>query len=118
MRFHKFLFLVLFLALATGFGFSRGLIAAAQSGSAAGSSSGASSPLTDAMTAELNRAMTSLSKAGTANQQPPYYIGYDAHDVTRLSIVAQQGAILSSCLLYTSWGQLSELSREKPITYG
>lgn len=48
------------------------------------------------MTAELNRAMTSLSKAGTANQQPPYYIGYDAHDVTRLSIVAQQGAILSS----------------------
>jgi predicted Zn-dependent protease len=93
MRWHKFLFLVLFLALATGFGFSRGLVAAAQSSAAAGS---ATSPLMDAMTAELNRAMTSLSKTEQANQQPPYYIGYDAHDVTRLSIVAQQGAILSS----------------------
>jgi len=96
MRRHIFLFLAVGLVLATGFGFSRGLVVAAQSGSAAGTSSGASSPLMDAMTAELNRAMTSLSKAGTANQQPPYYIGYDAHDVTRLSIVAQQGAILSS----------------------
>ena len=50
----------------------------------------------DAMTAELDRAMTSLSKAAQPNQQPPYYIGYDAHDLTRLNILAQQGAIVSS----------------------
>ncbi|MGA2673563.1 MAG: metallopeptidase TldD-related protein [Terracidiphilus sp.] len=66
--------------------------AAAQSAPASTSAS----PLLDAMTAELSRAMTSLSKAVQPNQQPPYYIGYDAHDATRLNIVAQQGAILSS----------------------
>ena len=54
----------------------------------------ASSALMDAMTAELHRAMGALGKPSDASQQPAYFISYDAHDVTRLSIVAQQGAIL------------------------
>jgi TldD protein len=50
----------------------------------------------DAMTAELDRAMISIGKGAQPNQQPPYYMDYDAHDLTRLNIVAQQGAVLSS----------------------
>lgn len=40
--------------------------------------------------------MKLLGKDGQSNQPPPYFISYDAHDATGLSIVAQQGAILAS----------------------
>ena len=54
------------------------------------------SPLIDIMAAELDRGMKSLGKQGQSNQPPPYFISYDAHDVSGLSILAQQGAILAS----------------------
>jgi predicted Zn-dependent protease len=53
-------------------------------------------PLLDTMTAELDRAMKSLGKSGQSNQPPPYFISYDAHNTSGLSILAQQGAILTS----------------------
>ena len=56
----------------------------------------AATPLLDIMAAELDRAMKSLGKGEQSNQPPPYFISYDAHDVTGLSILAQQGAILHS----------------------
>jgi len=56
----------------------------------------APSPLLDAMGAELDRAMTSLSKNAQPDQPAPYYISYNAHDVTKINIVAQYGAILNS----------------------
>jgi predicted Zn-dependent protease len=86
----------LFLVLALCFLFPKAFVVAAQSTPVTAPASSAPSPLMDAMTAELDRAMTSLSKAAQPNQQPPYYIGYDAHDLTRLNILAQQGAIVSS----------------------
>lgn len=52
--------------------------------------------LADTMAAELNRAMATLGKPSQAGQEPAYFISYDAHDVTRLAIVAQQGAIIST----------------------
>jgi predicted Zn-dependent protease len=82
--------------LALCFLFPKAFVVAAQSTPVTAPASSAPSPLMDAMTAELDRAMTSLSKAAQPNQQPPYYIGYDAHDLTRLNILAQQGAIVSS----------------------
>jgi TldD protein len=84
------------LSLCLCFPFFQCVVAAAQSATAKAPASTASSPLMDAMTTELERAMMSLSKTAQPNQQPPYYIGYDAHAVSRLNIVAQQGAILSS----------------------
>ena len=92
MRSCKSLFLAFLLCIPLG----ETPVAAAQSAKSTPPASSAPSPLMDAMTAELDRAMTSLSKAVQPNQQPPYYIGYDAHEQTRLSVVAQQGAILSS----------------------
>ncbi len=63
-----------------------------------GDPSGAASvpPLVDVMAAELDRAMKSLGKDGKPNQPAPYFISYDAHDVTGLNVLAQQGAILTS----------------------
>jgi len=84
------------LSLCLCFPFFQCVVAAAQSGTAKAPAYAATSPLMDAMTTELDRAVTSLSKAAQPNQQPPYYIGYDTHDVSRLNIVAQQGAILLS----------------------
>lgn len=93
MSFRQSLFYAFILCLP----FSQDSLAAGQSTAASkGAASTGSSPLMDSMAAELDRAMTSLGKGAQPNQQPPYYISYDAHDVTRLSILAQQGAILSS----------------------
>jgi predicted Zn-dependent protease len=77
------------------FPFSQSPVATAELAAANAPASIAPSVLMDAMSAELDRAMTSLSKAAQPNQQPPYYIGYDTHDLTNLSIVAEHGAILS-----------------------
>jgi TldD protein len=51
--------------------------------------------LMDAMSGELHRAMTDLA-AQKEGQQPPYYLSYSAHDQYSLSIMAQQGALISS----------------------
>lgn len=53
-------------------------------------------PLLDAMSSELGRAMTALSKASAPDQPHAYYIGYDAHDLTGVAITAEEGALLSS----------------------
>jgi len=86
----------LFFALAFFFLFPQGSAAVTKPDSTAAPALPSPAPLLDAMTEELKRAMASLGNAGQPNQQPPYYIGYDAHDLTKLSIVAQHGAILSS----------------------
>jgi predicted Zn-dependent protease len=54
--------------------------------------------LLDAMSAELNRAYTSLGKPAAAGdkQIPPYFISYDAYDANYVSIRAQYGALTES----------------------
>jgi predicted Zn-dependent protease len=52
--------------------------------------------LLDAMTTELNRAFTSLSKQGDARQLPPYFLSYAVGDASFVSIRAQYGALVSS----------------------
>lgn len=56
-------------------------------------------PLLDAMTAELNRAMSSLAKPGKADaekQPPPYFMSYSVADAESVSIRAQFGALVDS----------------------
>lgn len=69
---------------------------AAQATAAKPSPNAAAPPLLDAMTSELDRAMTALTKSAQPSQPAPYYISYDARALSQLTIVAQQGAILSS----------------------
>ncbi|GGH02065.1 metallopeptidase TldD-related protein [Silvibacterium dinghuense] len=57
------------------------------------------SPLLNAMSTELHRAVTSLGapsagKADDDSQPAPYFVSYDAHDLSTVSITAQQGALL------------------------
>lgn len=55
-----------------------------------------SSPvLLDALTAELQRASSSLGKGG-AEQQPPYFLSYSVSDLHSVSMTAQFGALVSS----------------------
>jgi TldD protein len=55
-------------------------------------------PLLDVMTAELNRAMSTLGKAAKASdkQVPPYFLSYSVTDATSVAIRAQYGALISS----------------------
>jgi predicted Zn-dependent protease len=53
-------------------------------------------PLMEAMTTEMNRALAALQKSAQENQPAPYFLSYLAHDVQRLEIVAEHGAILRS----------------------
>ena len=60
-----------------------------------------SSVLLDAMTGELQRAFTSLGKAGPSQkdadkQLPPYFLSYSVADATSVSIRAQYGALADS----------------------
>lgn len=57
---------------------------------------GSSSVLMTTMATELNRAMSSLGKGAAASEHPPYFISYDAHDVSSFSVLAEQGAIMNS----------------------
>jgi predicted Zn-dependent protease len=57
--------------------------------------------LLDAMTAELNRAFTSLGRQAAAKtdadkQQPPYFLSYSVSDATSVSMRAQFGALVDS----------------------
>ena len=57
--------------------------------------------LLDAMTAELNRAFTSLGKqapgkADSGKQLPPYFVSYTVSDASSISIRAQFGAVVDS----------------------
>jgi TldD protein len=55
--------------------------------------------LLDAMTAELHRAVTSLGKPTTADDQkqlPPYFLSYSVSDATYAGIRAQYGAVVDS----------------------
>ena len=52
--------------------------------------------LLDAMTAELQRAFTSLGKQGDAKQLPPYFLSYAVSDASFVSIRAQFGALVDS----------------------
>ena len=52
--------------------------------------------LLDAMTAELQRAFTSLGKQGDAKQLPPYFLSYAVSDSSFVSIRAQFGALVDS----------------------
>lgn len=53
------------------------------------------SVLLDAMTSELQRAVSNLGK-GTETQQPPYFLSYSVDDVHTVSITAQFGALVAS----------------------
>jgi TldD protein len=56
--------------------------------------------LLDTMSAELNRAMSSLGKQGSPNkndkQVPPYFLSYSVADANAVSIRAQYGALVDS----------------------
>jgi predicted Zn-dependent protease len=52
--------------------------------------------LLDVMTAELNRAFTSLGKQGDAKQLPPYFLSYSVSDASVAMVQAQYGALVSS----------------------
>ena len=52
-------------------------------------------PLLDTMTAELNRAMSSLGKQSD-KQIPPYFLSYSVNDAEGISIRAQYGALVAS----------------------
>jgi predicted Zn-dependent protease len=61
--------------------------------------SGAAPLLLDAMTTELNRAFTALSKpaaAGADKQLPPYFLSYSVSDASYVTIRAQYGALVDS----------------------
>ena len=58
--------------------------------------SAATSVLLDAMTAELNRAFTSLGKQDGTKQLPPYFLSYTVSDASAVTIGAQYGALVSS----------------------
>jgi len=62
---------------------------------AAGAQQQAAPPLLDAMTAELNRAFTSLGKQGDAKQLPPYFLSYAVSDASAVIISAQYGALVN-----------------------
>jgi TldD protein len=51
-------------------------------------------PILDAMSAELTRATNNLGKDAKDDQQPPYYLSYATHDVSTISLTAQQGALI------------------------
>ncbi len=57
-------------------------------------------PVLDAMTAELNRAFTSLGKKGDGQgddkQLPPYFLSYSVSDASFVSIRAEYGALMES----------------------
>jgi TldD protein len=53
-----------------------------------------SPPVLDAMSAELTRATNSLGKDAKDDQQTPYYLSYATHDVSTISLTAQQGALI------------------------
>jgi predicted Zn-dependent protease len=63
---------------------------------AAGAQKQAAPPLLDAMTAELNRAFTSLGKQGDAKQLPPYFLSYAVSDASAVTIGAQYGALVNN----------------------
>jgi predicted Zn-dependent protease len=63
---------------------------------AAGAQKQAAPPLLDAMTAELNRAFTSLGKQGDAKQLPPYFLSYAVSDASVVAIGAQYGALVNN----------------------
>ena len=52
-------------------------------------------PLLDTMTAELNRAMSSLGKQSD-KQIPPYFLSYSVSDASYVGIRAQYGALVES----------------------
>jgi predicted Zn-dependent protease len=52
--------------------------------------------LLDAMTAELQRAFTSLRKQGDDKQLPPYFLSYSVSDSSAVMIRAQYGALVGS----------------------
>jgi TldD protein len=51
--------------------------------------------LLNVMADELGRAMTDLAQSAQPNQPAPYYVAYHTHDLTKLAIEAQHGAIMS-----------------------
>ncbi len=53
-------------------------------------------PLIMVMTVELNRDLAALKSTAQANQPAPYFISYDVHDNTSTTVLAQEGAILTS----------------------
>jgi predicted Zn-dependent protease len=63
---------------------------------AAGAQQQAAPLLLDAMTTELLRAFTSLSKQGDAKQLPPYFLSYSVSDAAITTIQAQYGALVNS----------------------
>ncbi len=63
---------------------------------AAGAQQQAAPLLLDAMTTELHRAFTSLSKQGDAKQLPPYFLSYSVSDAAITTIQAQYGALVNS----------------------
>ena len=70
--------------------------AGAKAAARGGTPSAASGPvLLDAMTAELQRAFTSLGK-GDDKQAPPYFLSYSVSDANMVSIRAQYGALVDS----------------------
>jgi predicted Zn-dependent protease len=54
------------------------------------------SVLLAAMKAELNRAVTDLTKGAKADQPAPYYISYSAEDTSSVVLSAQSGALITS----------------------
>jgi len=73
------------------------LLAAAGAQQPANSGAVSATPvLLDAMTAELNRAFTSLGKHGDDKQLPPYFLSYSVADAGAVSIRAQFGALVES----------------------
>jgi predicted Zn-dependent protease len=48
------------------------------------------------MKAELNRAVTDLTKGAKADQPAPYYISYSAEDTSSVVLSAQSGALITS----------------------
>src|SRR5579859_2683056 len=52
--------------------------------------------LLDAMTSELHRAFTALSKQSDEKQVPPYFLSYSVADADQVSIRAQYGALVDS----------------------
>ena len=53
-----------------------------------------SPPILDAMSVELTRATNNLGKDAKDDQQQPYYLSYATHDVSTISLTAQQGALI------------------------
>jgi TldD protein len=54
-----------------------------------------STVLLDALTSELQRAVSNLGTGGDG-QQPPYFVSYSVSDVSSVSVTAQFGALVSS----------------------